>query len=164
MQFRDIRNRNFTGKFDAERGQDVDAKIHLVKSTGARLARWPYFLPHETVGQVGKRRRRATPGAIVRDVVTEANFGQDLRGRLPSLIWCQHRDSAKRNAFLGNAPPPAMRTIFHDPTARALGRHATAEPGEAVVVGDVNSLADRQRIDDFLAQSACRHGTTSAPQ
>jgi ATP dependent DNA ligase domain len=50
-----------------------------------------------------------------------------------------------------------MGAIFHDPTACAPRRHAASESRHALVVGDIDSVTDRQGVGDSLGQLLRHH-------
>lgn len=53
-----------------------------------------------------------------------------------------------------------MRPIFDDPTSGPGWRNATSKSRDIVVIRNVDALASRQPIDEFLCQSFCPHRAT----
>jgi hypothetical protein len=86
----------------------------------------------------------------VRRVVAETHLCQNVARGVARLVGGQHRNRPERDPPFADAAAAAMRAVFDDPAARAVRRHATAESWQDVIIGDVDPVADRQRVDGFL--------------
>jgi hypothetical protein len=134
MKLPDIGGGHLRRAFAPQRRPHVHSEVHVIEVRGARLAGGTNLLLHELIDEIRKHRRGTTGCTVVRRVVAETHFCQNVARSLARLVGCQHGNRPECDSPLADTAPAAVWAIFDDPAARAVRRHAATEAGQDAVV------------------------------